>query len=92
VFPRFKNAAFAGCILVAIVVAGWIGYSRPVFGIWNPLQQPSRIDYCGRRYDPGDLHVTRAEIAATGNGFGVFPIQQVALSPAGAPIYAKATA
>jgi hypothetical protein len=89
VFPRFKSAAFAGCILVAIVLTGWIGYSRTVFGIWNPLQQPSRIDYCGRRYYPGALHLTRAEIVATGNGLGVFPIEQVAISPAGAPIYAK---
>lgn len=87
--PRFKNAAFAGCILVAIVLAGWIGYSRAVFGIWSPFQQPNRIDYCDRRYFPGSLHVTRAQIDATGNGLGVFPIEQVAVSPAGAPIVAK---
>jgi hypothetical protein len=74
--------------LAGLVVLGWVSYSRAVFGTWNPIAQPSRIDYCDRRYYPGS-HFTRTQIDARGNGLGIFPFRQVAMTAGGAPVFAK---
>lgn len=78
------------CIALGVIAAVWIAYSRTVYGIWNPLSQPSRIDYCDRRYYPGSpgLHVTRSQIDESGNGFMSLPLREVGMSPSGAAIYA----
>ena len=82
------RAGVIATALLALLAVGWVSYSRAAFGTWNPTAQPNRIDYCDRRYFPG-RHVTRAQIDAVGNGFGVFPFRQVGTTPSGAPIYAK---
>ena len=87
-FPQFTNALLVGCVLVAMVLVGWVFYSRAAFGSWNPLAPPNRIGYCDRTYYPGG-HVTRAQLEAQGNGLDVFPITQVGQGPAGQPIYAR---
>lgn len=69
-------------------MAGRSIYSRAAFGTWDPTAMPTRISYCDRRYLPGS-HVTRTTIENTGNGLGVFPIQQVGSTPAGKLIFAK---
>jgi len=74
--------------LVVLGVLGWVGYSRVAFGTWDPLAQPTRIDYCDRRYYAGS-HFTRAQIATRGNGLGVFPFRQVGTTAGGAQFYAK---
>jgi hypothetical protein len=74
--------------LGGLVVLAWAGYSRAAFGTWNPLAQPSRINYCDRRYYPGS-HFTRAQIDTMGNGLGVSPFRQVETTAGGMPIYAK---
>ena len=86
--PVLKRSGTITLALAALIVLGWVSYSRAAFGIWNPMAQPSRIDYCDRRYYPG-WHFTRARIDALGNGFGVFPFRPVGTTPSGAPIYAK---
>ena len=78
----------AGALALALVVIGWVFYSRTAFGTWNPFSQPNRIVFCDRTYYPGP-HAARAQVDATGNGFGVFPIRQVGITGAGAPIYAR---
>jgi hypothetical protein len=83
-----KRAGVIAVALLALLVLGWVSYSRAAFGIWNPIAQPNRIDYCDRRYYPG-WHFTRAQIDARGNGFGVFPFRQVGTTPSGTPIFAK---
>jgi len=67
---------------------GWVFYSRAAFGTWDPNAQPTRIEYCDRRYYPGS-HVNRAQIDAMGNGFGVFPFRQVGTTAGGTPFFAK---
>jgi hypothetical protein len=83
-----KRAGLIAVVLTGLVVLGWVSHSRADFGTWNPLAQPTRITYCDRTYLPGS-HRTRAQIDAVGNGFGVFPFQQVGVTAAGALIYAK---
>ena len=74
--------------LVVLVLAGRSLYSRAAFGTWDPSALPARISYCDRRYQPG-THVTGAYIESTGNGFGAFPIREVARTADGKPIVAK---
>ncbi len=85
---RFTSALLAGLILIGLVLAGWVFYSRAAFGTWNPTSQPNRISYCDRTYYPGSP-VTRADIDTVGDGFGVFPFRQVGVTAAGTPIYAR---
>jgi hypothetical protein len=89
---RIAIAGLAGLLLVGIclvlVVAGRSLYSRVAFGTWDPTAQPARISYCDRTYLPGS-HVTRVQIDAEGNGFGVFPFRQVGSTADGKPIFAK---
>jgi hypothetical protein len=59
--PVLKRAGMIAVALAALIVLGWVSYSRAAFGTWNPLAQPNRIDYCDRRYYPG-WHFTRAQI------------------------------
>jgi hypothetical protein len=77
-----------GVSVVVLFVAGRSLYSRAAFGTWDPSALPARISYCDRRYQPG-THVTGAYIESTGNGFGVFPIREVARTANGKPIVAK---
>ena len=90
-FRRVRQLALGACLLLGLMVVSWIAYSRALYGIWDPLAQPSRIDYCDRRYYPGSpaLHLTRSQIEASSNAFGSFPMRQVGMSPAGAAIYAR---
>jgi hypothetical protein len=83
-----KAAGVIALALAGLALLGWIGYSRVAFGIWNPIAQPNRIEYCDRRYYPG-THFTRTQIDSRGNSLGVFPFRQVAMTPSGAPIFAK---
>jgi hypothetical protein len=86
-----RRLKWGGVIVVALaglVVLAWVSYSRAVFGTWNPIAQPSRIDYCDRRYYPG-WHFTRAQIDVRGNGLGIFPFRQVAMTAGGVPVFAK---
>jgi hypothetical protein len=83
-----KRAGLIAVALAGLALVGWSSYSRAAFGTWNPVAQPSRIDYCDRRYYPG-WHFTRAQIDARGNGLGSFPFRQVGMTASGAPIYAK---
>ncbi|TMD86457.1 MAG: hypothetical protein E6I78_05675 [Chloroflexi bacterium] len=82
------RAGLVAVALAGLVLVGWISYSRAAFGTWNPTAQPNRIDYCDRRYFPG-WHFTRTQIDARGNGLGVFPFRQVAMTASGAPLFAK---
>jgi hypothetical protein len=43
-------------VVAAILVAGasTVVYNRVTFGTFNVLGPPSRVDYCGRRYYPGE--------------------------------------
>jgi len=66
---RLRLVTVAALALTAIVLAGWVIYSRSAFGTWNPTAQPARISYCDRTYLPGQ-HVSRAVIDSTGNGLG----------------------
>ncbi|HXN00642.1 MAG TPA: hypothetical protein VN973_02000 [Candidatus Dormibacteraeota bacterium] len=83
-----KRGGLVAVVLAAIVMLGWVYYSRTAYGTWNPLAQPNRIDYCDRRYYPG-WHFSRAQIDSSGNALGVFPFRQVGTTPSGAAIFAK---
>ena len=83
-----KRAGLVAVAVAGLVVLGWVSYSRAAFGVWNPMAQPNRIDYCDRRYYPG-WHFTRAQIDARGNSLGIFPFRRVGTTPTGAPIFAK---
>ena len=83
-----KRAGLVAVVLAAIVLLGWVYYSRTAYGTWNPLAQPKRIDYCDRRYYPG-WHFSRAQIDSSGNALAVFPCRQVGTTPSGAAIFAK---
>ena len=85
---RLRLVTVAALALTAIVLAGWVIYSRSAFGTWNPTAQPARISYCDRTYLPGQ-HVSRALIDSTGNGLGVFPFRQVGSTAGGTPFFAK---
>src|SRR5438309_9206665 len=85
---RLRLVTVAALALTAIVLAGWVIYSRSAFGTWNPTAQPARISYCDRTYLPGQ-HVSRAVIDSTGNGLGVFPFGQVGSTAGGTPFFAK---
>jgi hypothetical protein len=74
--------------LPVIAVLGWVFYSRAAFGTWNPMAQPTRISYCDRTYIPGS-HVTRAQIDAEVNSFGVSPLRQVGSTADGKLIFSK---
>jgi len=93
-FGMRRRLVIVGAALALLVLGppGWVlyspVYSRIAFGTWNPMDQPTRIDYCGRRYLPGS-HVNGARIDAEGNDFGTFPVRQVGTAPSGAPIFAK---
>jgi hypothetical protein len=86
--PVLKRAGLITVALAALIVLGWVSYSRAAFGTWNPIAQPNRIDYCDRRYFPG-WHFTRAQIDARGNGLGVFAFRQVGMTAGGAAFFAK---
>jgi len=85
---RLRLAAMAALGLPAVVLSGWIIYSRSAFGTWDPTAQPARISYCDRTYLPGP-HVSRALIDSTGNGLGVFSFRQVGGTAGRTPFYAK---
>ena len=85
---RLRLVTVAALALTAIVLAGWVIYSRSAFGTWNPTAQPARISYCDRTYLPGQ-HVSRAVIDSTGNGLGVFPFRQVGSTAGRSPFFAK---
>jgi hypothetical protein len=67
-----KRTGVIAVALVVLVVLAWVSYSRAAFGVWNPMAQPNRIEYCDRRYYPGS-HFNRALIDSAGNSLGVFP-------------------
>ena|SRR5438876_12125281 len=85
---RFSLAALAALGLPALLLSGWLIYSRSAFGTWDPTAQPDRISYCGRTYLPGE-HVSRAIIDSTGNGPGVFSFRQVGSTAGRTPFFAK---
>jgi hypothetical protein len=74
--------------LAVLGVLGWVSYSRVAFGTWDPHAEPTRIDYCDRRYYPGS-HFTRTQLDTIGNGLGVYPFRQVGATAGGARFYAK---
>ena len=70
---RFSLAALAALGLPALLLSGWLIYSRSAFGTWDPTAQPDRISYCGRTYLPGE-HVSRAIIDST-NSVSRIPVK-----------------
>ena len=88
---RFSLAALAALGLPALLLSGWLIYSRSAFGTCAPTAQPDRISYCGRTYLPGE-HVSRAIIDSTGNGPGVFSFRQVGSTAGRTPFFASTSA
>jgi hypothetical protein len=86
---RLVTLGALGVMSLAVLgLLGWVSYSRVAFGTWDPRAQPTRIDYCDRRYYPGS-HFTRTQIDTSGNGLGVYPFRQVGTTAGGARFYAK---
>src|SRR5438445_2421001 len=77
--------AVAPTILPAVPTAL---HNRVAYGTFETTGAPPRVDYCGRRYYPGNATDTRAEVDAFLAKNGVAGLTQVAVAPSGAPIVA----
>ena len=86
--PGIAIVLVAALVVGLALLFGRSIYSRAAFGTWDPSALPTRIPYCDRTYLPGS-HVNRAQIAATGNGLGVFPFRQVGSTADGKAIFAR---
>jgi hypothetical protein len=77
----------SGIATVAIVaVAPQAVHDRIAFGTFDTATAPPRVDYCGRRYYPGDRTDTLAGVQSFLAGNGLYGVTQIDTAPSGMPI------
>jgi hypothetical protein len=80
--------ALALLIGASIPVSGLLEamHNRAVFGTFDTTGAPPRVDYCGRRYYPGDKSETLAEVKAFLLVDQLHGLTQIDSAPSGMPI------
>ncbi len=80
----------SGIVTVAIVaVAPQAVHDRIAFGTFDTTAAPPRVDYCGRRYYPGDRTDTLAGVQGFLAENGLHGLTQIDTAPSGMPIIAN---
>jgi hypothetical protein len=61
-------------------------HNRAVFGTFDNTGPPPRVEYCGRRYYPGDKTETLAQVQTFLAGDQLHGLTQIDTAPSGMPI------
>jgi hypothetical protein len=64
-------------------------HNRLAFGTFDTVGAPPRVDYCGRRYYPGDKTETLAQIQAFLAENRLYGLTRIDTAPSGEPIIAN---
>ena len=80
----FIVAAIATVAIFA--VAPTAIHNRLVFGTFDTVGAPPRVDYCGRRYYPGNRTETLAQVRAFLASNGLYGLTRIDTAPSGEPI------
>jgi hypothetical protein len=80
----FFAAAIATVAIYA--VAPTAIHNRVAFGTFDTVGAPPRVDYCGRRYYPGNKTETLAQVKAFLAENGLYRLTRIDTAPSGEPI------
>lgn len=81
--------AFGVAAVAIFAVAPAAIHNRATFGTFDTSGAPPRVDYCGRRYYPGDRTDTLARVQEFLALNGEFGVTQIDTAPSGMPIIAN---
>jgi hypothetical protein len=88
-----KTRAIAALATAGVFVAAGVSpmHNFLVFGTISTSGAPPRVDYCGRRYYPGDTPVamSRAQVDASLAEIGQQGLSRIDTAPSGAPVLAN---
>jgi|ERR1700674_3159517 len=76
----------AGITLIAIYAGAPAMHNRVAFGTFDTVGAPPRVDYCGRRYYPGNKTETLAQVKAFLAENGLYGLTRIDTAPSGEPI------
>jgi hypothetical protein len=80
----FIGAALATVAIYAVAPSAL--HDRLVFGTFDTVGAPPRVDYCGRRYYPGSKTETLAQVQAFLAENGLNGVTRIDTAPSGEPI------
>ncbi len=85
-------AAAAAAVIVVAAYAPKVATAinnRAVYGTFDTSGPPPRVDYCGRRYYPGDGSMTAEQVKAELRLNGLQGLNRIGTAPSGMPIVAN---
>ncbi len=88
--PKVVPIALLGAAGIGLLIASWRPAleNRVTYGTFD-TGPPPRVDYCGRRYYPGNQTQTLAEVRAFLAENGLTGLTRVATAPSGMPVVAN---